>query len=230
MVEGSEQSDDAVQAFHNWRTSSDAQVSGTGGPDFETTCRYISQSKLKEHFDQERQLENLLDAVLDSTNRHAVSANYVREHYLKCFATLLCIGKGPMIHQFRQHRSLRDQRLPFRTQPENFPFTEPAIFEAFKAKQWQFCAPRLEYDMDEKFPEEDVLPIIHKEQIGEGGSAIIYKIVVDDSYNSLRPSDHAIEVRSAAPHVDVVINRYGSGSSSFVQEHLRPQDISGSRG
>ncbi len=135
MVERSEQSDDAVQAFHRWRVSSYTQVSGTGGPGFETTCRFIPQSKLKEHFDQDRQLENLLDAVLDSTKRHAVSTQYVRENYLKCFATLLCIGEGSMIYQFRQHRPLRDQNLPFRSEPANFPLTVSGKFEAFKKEQ-----------------------------------------------------------------------------------------------
>ncbi|KAF6234022.1 hypothetical protein HO173_007852 [Letharia columbiana] len=51
--------------------------------------------------------------------------------------------------------------------------------------------------MNDRFKEEDILPITRKEKIGEGGSAIIYKIVVDENYNSLRPRGHVIPVCSA---------------------------------
>lgn len=51
--------------------------------------------------------------------------------------------------------------------------------------------------MNDRFKEEDILPITRKEKIGEGGSAIIYKIVVDENYNSLRPRGHVIPVYSA---------------------------------
>lgn len=96
--------------------------------------------------------------------------------------------------------------MPFRNRPDNFPFTETDIFETFAKAQRQFCAPRLEYEMDEIFNEDDILPIIHKEKIGEGGSAIIYKIQVDENYNSLRSPNHGIEVLSTAPQVDPAIN------------------------
>ena len=51
--------------------------------------------------------------------------------------------------------------------------------------------------MNERYKEEDILPIITKEKVGEGGSAIVYKVVVDDSYNGLRPRDHGLPVRSS---------------------------------
>ena len=101
-----------------------------------------------------------------------------------------------MIHHFQQYQSLRDQKLPHRTRPDVFPFTSPDKFEEFKDAQWQFCVPTLEYNMKDRYKEEDILPIITKEKIGEGGSAIVYKVVVDDSYNRLRPREHVIPVRS----------------------------------
>ena len=34
---------------------------------------------------------------------------------------------------------------------------------------------------------EEILPIIHKEEIGHGGNAVIFKITVDEEYNKLVP-------------------------------------------
>lgn len=195
MVESYAQHDDAQQAFHKWRLSSEARLPGIRGPDFETTCFFIPRSNLKDYFERPRRVENLLDAVLNDHERPAVDANYVRDHYLQSFATLLCIGEGRMIHHFQQHKALRDQKLPYRTRPDEFPTTTPDKFEDFKEAQWQFCASDLEYGMNDRFKEEEILPLILKEKIGEGGSAIIYKIVVDEGYNSLRPHGHILPVR-----------------------------------
>ena len=197
MVNSQPQHADALQAFHTWRHSSEAQLLGIGGPDLEPTCPFIPRTNLENYFNQPHQLEGLLDAVLNSKQRPAVDANYVRDHYLQSFATLLCIGQGSWIYHFQQYHSLRDQKLPHRTRPDVFPITIPDIFEKFKDAQWQFCVPTLEYNMNERYKEEDILPIISKEKIGEGGSAIVYKIVVDDSYNGLRPRDHGLPVRSS---------------------------------
>ena len=204
MVKSCPQHNDALQAFHYWRLSSEAQLPGVGGAELETVCQFIPRSNLEDYFDRPHQLESLLDAVLDSRERPAVDPHYVREHYLQSFATLLCIGEGRMIHYFQQYNSLRDQKLPYRTKPDDFPFTTPDIFEHFKNEQWQFCASKLEYGMNDRFKEEDILPITHKEQIGAGGSAIIYKIVIDGSYNLLRPRGHVIPVRSVPLRDDLV--------------------------
>lgn len=181
---------------------------GIGGPDFETTCRFIPRSNLANYFKRPHQVENLLDAVLKPDERPAVEANYVREHYLQSFATLLCISEGAMIHHFQQYKSLRDQKLPYRTRPDDFPITTPDKFEEFKDAQWQFCASNLEYNMNDRFKEEDILPITRKEKIGEGGSAIIYKIVVDENYNSLRPRGHVIPKRRRQHKNTFVLKTY----------------------
>ena len=200
------QHNDALHAFHKWRVSTEAQLPGIGGPEFETVCPFVPQSNLEDYFRRPRHLENLLDAVLNSRERHAVDPNYVREHYLQSFATLLCIGEGGMIHHFQQYNSLRDQKLPYHTKPDDFPVTTPDKFDEFKRQQWQFCASKLEYGMNDRFKEEDILPITRKEKIGEGGSAIIYKVVVDQSYNALRPNGHVIPVRSAPLRDSLVIS------------------------
>ena len=197
MVEAYAQHDEALQAFHKWKRSSEAQSLGIGGPQCETVHPFIPRSTLEEYFGRPRRLDYLLDAVLGSRQRLSVDPNYVREHYLQSFATLLCIGEGPSIHHFHQYKSLRDEKLPFHTRPDDFPITTPDKFEEFRKAQWQFCASKLEYGMNDRYKEEEILPITHREKIGEGGSAIVYKIVVDETYNALRPSGHPMPVCSA---------------------------------
>ena len=206
MVLPDAQHKEAVLAFHAWRHSPEAQLPGIGGPDLETTSRFVPRLNLQKYFDESRHLENLLDAVLEDHERPAVDANYVREHYLLSFATLVCINEGRLIHHFQQYETLRDQKLPHRTLPDDFPFTTPHKFEEFKIAQWQFCASNLEYNMNSRFKEEDILPIIIKEKIGEGGSAIIYKIVVEESYNSLRERGHIVPVRLAPRRANLAID------------------------
>lgn len=188
---------DACQLFHTWRKSTEAQLPGLGGPACETIRKFIPRLNLENYFDRGHQLKKLLHTVLNSEQRTAVDVGYVRRSYLQTFATLLCIGRGDLIYYFQQHQSLRDEKMPYRTStpPDSFPFTTPDIFEPFKSEQWQFCTSKLEYAMTTRFHEEDILPIIRKDRIGEGGSAIIYKIVLDKYYNSLLPSDGARRVR-----------------------------------
>ena len=158
-----------------------------GGKDLDKTF-FIPQSKLKNYLGFSDRVENLLDAVLNPEERPSVAAKYIRDNYLRTFAILLCIGQGQWISHFRQHRSLLDDKLPYDTEPANFPYSpNPDLVTDFKAEQWQFCAMALQYDMQDRFNPEVILPIRSKEEIGSGGSAIIFKIVVDEAYNSLHP-------------------------------------------
>ncbi|KAL8878006.1 MAG: hypothetical protein Q9198_004096 [Flavoplaca austrocitrina] len=119
-------------------------------------------------------------------------AERARSNYLRPFAILLAIGYGIMIRHFVEHRELQDQSLPFTTEPEGFPKTSTQnLFEAFYKEQWQFCAVPLEYDMRDYLADDYILPITAKEQISGGGSAILYKITVDEAYNKLKPADDA---------------------------------------
>ena len=198
MVQASAQHNEALQAFHIWKRSTEAQSPGIGGPQSETVRSFIPRPNLEEYFGRPGRIEDLLDAVLDSNERPAVDPDYVREHHLQSFAILLCMGEGSMIHHFTQFNSLQDQKLPHYIRPDDFPTTTPDKFDSFKSTQWQFCPSKLEYGMNGRFKEDEILPITHKEQIGEGGSAIIYKIVVEESYDSLRPNGHVIPVCSAS--------------------------------
>lgn len=198
MLESHAQHNDALQAFHKWRTSSAALWPGTGGPNFETECQFIPRSKLEDYFRDPHRLENLLKAVLNEEERTAVDVNYVRSHYSRSFATLLCIGEGRLIRHFQQYESLRDEKLPHNTPPDDFAIMLPDIFEKFESAQRPFCASNLDYSMNRRYKEKEIIPIISKEKIGEGGSAIVYKIVVHEDYNLLRPHSRATPVSLAS--------------------------------
>lgn len=188
MAEPYAQHSGALQAFHTWTQSPEARMEGITGPDFETNCYFISQSNLQKYFERPGQFESLLDDVLNSKARHAVDSDFLRQHYARSFAILLHIGAGPMIENFQHCNSLRDEKLPHRSRPEDFPITTPDKFDDFRKAQWRYCASTLEYGMNSHFKEDDILPIIRREPIGEGGSSNVYKIVVDEAYNRLRPA------------------------------------------
>lgn len=137
-----------------------------------------------------RMVEALLKELFANPDQSAPDAADVLKSYLRPFAILLCIGSGHMISYFVEHPSLQDRCLPFSVEPQDFPVsTSRNLFRAFYEEQWKFCALRLEYNRGYRLPDEYILPIISKEQIGDGGSANLYKIVVDESYNSLVASD-----------------------------------------
>ena len=186
MPQSSVQYSDSLQAFHKWRES--AKTQGLGGRDLDLTF-FIPQSKVEEYLRAPCRVETLLDAVLNLEERPSVAAGYIRNNYLRTFAILLCIDQGHWISHFRQYRSLLDDKLPYDTEPADFPKTFNAdLFTNFKAAQWQFCAMAFQYDMKDRFNPEVILPIRSKTEIGKGGSAIIFKIVVDEAYNSLHPN------------------------------------------
>jgi hypothetical protein len=117
-------------------------------------------------------------------------AEVIVQNYTAGFSILLHIGKGKFIEVFAEHNSLEDGHLPFdpSNKPPHFPnSSDEYFFETFCRKQWRFCCPILSPHRlyNKHFHEEQVLPIATKELLGEGGSAILYKIRIYDEYNKL---------------------------------------------
>ncbi|KAL8831869.1 MAG: hypothetical protein Q9191_000621 [Dirinaria sp. TL-2023a] len=174
--------DSEIQAFLRWHSTT--RRPGIGGSNHATPYHFIPFSAVKEYLGANQRVERLLAALFVKN----VDAQYVREHYLRPLAILLLIGQGPMIQVFVRYLSLMDHRLPFRTRPEDFPRSSDSnLFDRFHSEQWQFCAADLEYNMDLNLHKEEILPITHKEEIGWGGNAKVFKIVVDKEYNKLVP-------------------------------------------
>lgn len=182
--------DSEIQAFLRWHSTT--RRLGIGGSNHATQYHFIPFSAVEEYLGASQRVERLLAALLAKN----VDAQYVREHYLRPLAILLLIGQGRMIEVFVRYLSLMDRRLPFRTRPEDFPHSsDPNFFRRFHSQQWQFCAADLEYNMDLHLHKEEILPIIHKEKIGWGGNATVFKVVVDSEYNKLLPHRWQMPVR-----------------------------------
>lgn len=195
MLETQPEHDDQIQAFHRWIASTRRQ--GIGGPSHGIQCGLIPASAVKEYLGADHRVERLLGSLFNSETVRELDAEVIREHYLRPLAILLLIGEGRMIKHFIRYQSLQDHHLPYRTRPNDFPFSsDPSLFQRFYNQQWQFCATYLEYNMNLHLQKEDILPITHKEKIGSGGNAIIYKVVVEKEYNKLVPPRWKTPVRS----------------------------------
>jgi len=177
--------DEEIQSFRKWSSSS--RRPGIGGSSHVTPCEFIPLSAVKEYFEANQRVENLLVSLF-GTEASRIDAEAVRNHYLRPLAILLFLGEGPMIKRFVRFRSLQDQHLPYRTLPKDFPKNaDPNFFENFHKQQWQFCAAELEYKMDLYLYAEDILPVKHKSEIGRGGDAVVFEITVHEEYNKLVP-------------------------------------------
>ncbi|KAL8726824.1 MAG: hypothetical protein Q9166_006440 [cf. Caloplaca sp. 2 TL-2023] len=180
--------DPALQEFLRWKSNPHVLRLGCRGSDNTPDVNYIPEVALADWLTIDR-IKLLLQGLFKNTEEFAVSAEYVKRHYLRPFAILLSAGFGPMIRYFVERPSLQDHFLPYSVKPREFPeSTSCDLFEAFNRQQWQFCPVKLEYDMSHFLENDYVLPITHKEEIRNGGSAFLYKIIVDESYNSLVPS------------------------------------------
>jgi len=178
----------AIQDFLHWKCDLEIHKDGCGGSKNTVGIKYISQAALVKKLTRER-IETLLNELFRDTEHPAPDADFVIRHYLRPFAILLSAGSGRMISHFVEHLSLRDHLLPFTVESKDFPkSTRGDLYKVFCKEQWQFCPVQLEYNMSYRLESNYILPIVQKEKIGDGGSAEVYKIVVDEEYNSLKPS------------------------------------------
>ena len=193
-VEARPQPDDdlAVQSFLTefskepgslWRT-------GRSGAANNIEKKYISYKTLQQRLDVGR-VQELLNALFRGRDEHPPDAGRVQQYYLRTLAILTRIGFGRMILYFIK-RQLKDSRLPYLSKPSDFPSSsnQRDLFSEFYKEQWGFCAQLMEYDMGYQLEPNVILPILHMEVIyEEGGSAIMYKIEVDEDYNEILPGD-----------------------------------------
>lgn len=186
----------AIQDFLQWKDAAKTRRNGRGGPESDTILHYIPSSELEQYLTTEK-IKTLLEELFTGWDKPLPDPARVRQYYLRPFAILLSAGFGHMIYYVVDYQNLRDQNLPFFDKPKNFPKTTKVdLFDAFHKEQWQFCAVRLEYDMTNHLGDNEILPILTKEQIRGGGSAIAYKITVDEDYNSLVPTRRSKAVDS----------------------------------
>lgn len=181
--------DVAIQDFLRWRHDA-RQEEVVEEPAREGERRYfISQRRLRSYLSR-KCIERLLDALFpDQDMIEQPPSKQIYDQYMRVFSILLCIGHGNFITYFVLFESLQDTKLPFDSVPSHFPKSADGdLFKCFRERQWEFCCPTFSYDMQIHFQPERILPIIGRERITSGGSAIIYKVHIEDGYNDLKHS------------------------------------------
>lgn len=187
MAEWQPENSAAIQDFLHWKDDPKIHKQGYDGRHNTVGTRYISQAALFKKLTRET-IQELLDELFRDVEQQAPDAEIIMRNYLRPFAILLSAGSGRMISYFVEEPSLRDDSLPFAIESKDFPkSTRRNLYKAFCKEQWQFCPLKLEYIRGYRLESNYILPIVHKEKIGEGGSANLYKIIVDEGYNFLMP-------------------------------------------
>jgi len=162
-------------------------------PSSEQRRAFIPLDIIKPYFEEDRKarLYDVLEAVYGKND--APDADDVFPTHIRVFCILLEIGMGDYIHLFTSLWDLNDQRLPYdpSAEPRAFPPApeRPDFFKTFCEKQWRFCAAEFSPPMSNiKFEDDRIIPIVHKELIAGGGSAMLYLIRIHGSYNKLDPT------------------------------------------
>lgn len=176
-----------IQDFHQWMTDSVVEgVQGAGKASFLPISALIARFET-------RYLGKLKKWVYGSSSSNFHVKSIRDQGYCKVFCILLEIGKGEYIDYFLQHPSLCDSKLPFAPEslPPKFPVQadDPNFFAKFCDKQWLLCAPEFRNTLKSSYRKEEVLPIIEKTYITQGGSAQIYRIKLHEAYDKFdKPS------------------------------------------
>jgi hypothetical protein len=178
-----------LQAFYQWERDSFINVVSdliTG-----ETRSFMPVENLKAHFQEygRKKLNKILSLVF-RPEEVPVDSEAILKSYTAVFCILLHTGKARYIEHFASYDDLSDQRLPLdpASRPANFPVAtdEPHFFERFCETQWTYCVPIFQRPMlNRHFEPHRLLPIIYRERVATGGSAILYKIRLHGRYNKL---------------------------------------------
>ena len=179
--------DPAIQEFHLWRKRIGQSGIGIAGGD-RVDCTFIPYSSVVTYLNQDDRVESLVRAIFkDADPGKAPDADTIRKSHARVFCILLSISKGRFITHFIEYQ-LVDSRLPHEDQPKTFPVDsgDTKFWDSFYERQWEFSAREFTYGISLHIDaKECILPIIEMEEIGDGGSAVIYKIKLHEDYDSL---------------------------------------------
>ncbi|RFU28626.1 hypothetical protein B7463_g7721, partial [Scytalidium lignicola] len=129
-----------------------------------------------------RKLNEILAALFPGLVPPVDSAHIIRD-YLRVICILLRIGKGRYIHYFTSYDGLSDKNLPFDPDDRrrSFPQSADDFYLRFCKEQWTFCVPILHNVTDLRLESDRILPIIHKEKLNTGGSAVLHRIILHEA-------------------------------------------------
>ncbi|PVH88884.1 hypothetical protein DL98DRAFT_565731 [Cadophora sp. DSE1049] len=202
-----------VQAFHAFlrKNISYAVVD----PNSASARRGFQSIKaIREYFEQNgsTRLRELLLGVW-YPDEPLVDPDDILQNYIAVFCILVELGKGTFVEHFSS-RDLSDLRLPFdpgQSPQTHFPTItdDPNFFRAFCDMQWKYCAPEFKCPMmNIHFEDQRILPIVSKELIAGGGSALLYRIRLHSLYNRLDPRKPTYTAPDAAVYYKNEVNAF----------------------
>jgi hypothetical protein len=154
--------------------------------------RWSNQKMVDCQFMPTNEIDNYLDKGtikrLLRISKASANPDMILNKYKRVFCILLTLERAKLIDYFYQYDELEDAKLPFHVRPSNFPLgkSEDDLWKLFSDTQWYFCAQvMLDKCPGRIYPDNALLPITEKVEIGKGGSAKIYKIEVHEAYNLL---------------------------------------------
>ena len=159
-----------------------------GGRDFIQVQKFTTWMRSRPHGSRATNTDRLLNAVY--ANRIVpITGLTISTPGDDCcvlvFSILLEIGLGSIINEVQ--KSLVDNQLP-RPLDELKELFRPISSDhldyahRFNNAQWKFKPMKFRWDMEKTYPEEFIIPICRKKEIGHGGQATVYSIVVQDEY------------------------------------------------
>lgn len=183
------------QLLHHIETSTTTcTVSGdtTTAPPF----TFVSQDAINRYFqDHPKQISKAVDAACGPYG--TVNAKWVTENCPIGFCILLGLGYGSYIKHFVSFAGLHDEKLPFWSQPVDFPHIpgNPDFFEQFREAQWRFFPITFSPTPSVKFQTELPLPIVERKKLrAHGLTADLYRIKIHHEYDKACTGE---EVRSS---------------------------------
>lgn len=182
--------DPEISGFIKWVESHSEH--GTLGPDPAHKISFMPLPRLVSYLKENNKTKRLLRALFPNSDP-PIEPEEVWRNCIRVFSILLLIGRGSFIRHFVQHDQLCDSKLPFSSPPPHFPSEagDDGFFDAFSRRQWHFYPHTFRRNViDAQIEKECILPIVHKELLGDGGSALTYKIKIYPDYDDLlKPTD-----------------------------------------
>ncbi|KAF7512559.1 hypothetical protein GJ744_000820 [Endocarpon pusillum] len=160
---------------------------GTLGRDPVPRHPFMPLPRLESYLKENDRTKRLIKALFPNSEPPPIEPQAIWRSCIRGFSILLLIGKGTFIPHFIQHEQLWDHK-PFFNRPPHFPTApgDDSFFDVFIKKQWLFYPHTFHADgMNAQIDKECILPIVHKELLGEGGSAFTYKIKLYPAYDQL---------------------------------------------
>jgi hypothetical protein len=180
--------DREISTFVEWVR--DQSIKGTLGSDPDVKHPFMPLARLENYLKEKDgdRTKRLLRASFPNSDP-PIEPEDVWRNSIRVFSILLLIRKVDFIPAFVQHDQLWDSKLPFFSPPRHFPPApgDDGFFASFCKQQWHFYPHTFQQNVIKaQLEREYILPIVYKEQLGDGGSATTYKIRLHPAYDHLK--------------------------------------------